>query len=1139
MRGERRFLGIVTLAAACAIAPACGGSSEKHAAPGPVCEAGDLRNCLCDDDEVGRQVCADDGSEWGSCRCGDDSTGGSTGSAGSGEPSDAGGTVGSGGGETESGGANGSLGGRSSVGGTGQGTGGTTGVAGQPGTGAATGFGGEVGAGGQSSVAGAAGTSGAGGEATTAGAAGSGGSILDDCPLGQVLCGSTCVDLDTDSSHCGACDASCSVNATCSGAVCVCRHGFQNCDGECVNLLSDASNCGSCGTVCSTDNVCSSGTCSDSCGSGEAQCGKDCVNLLSDALNCGSCDNICTGGRICQQGSCICDDEQAFCGTSCVDTSSNTSHCGGCNVACVGEESCLSGTCACAGGLDSCSGTCVELSSDNSNCGVCGRTCGLLEQCTSGVCECQQGLSRCTDGCVDLTSDPGNCGSCGNTCETEEVCSLGQCLPECDSGLTKCGESCVNLQTNSSHCGSCTHQCEAGLVCVDGVCDCPDELTLCGTQCVNTESSLVHCGGCDHFCMSTHASDTACVEGVCEPVCITPYVDCETPASPDADNGCEANSNTNVDHCGECGRDCNDTNVQTLSCADGQCTSTCDSGHLNCTQPAAPTGDDGCETPFSTADCGSCERACSESNVSTASCNGNGECDSACDSGYLNCSQPSASTADDGCETPFSTDDCGGCGRACGSDHVSTLSCNGAGLCTATCDTGYLNAVLPQAPSTDDGCETIDPNTNVEHCGALGRPCASTNVDDLSCTGGLCTSTCDASYGNCTQPEAPSADDGCEADLQVDPDNCGECHNDCSSSSCRDGQCCDAAHPSCCAVANCSGASCCDAILVPGGAFPMGRSDAEDTCAALLGDTPEDAGTESSEPTEGAPCGPSIDPFVYIGVGGTCLAGDSVWGCVGGYWQQFGAPDGTSSQDLTEHVALVSDFYLDKFEVTVGRFRAFVEAGRGTRANPPAAGTGGHPLIGASGWDASWNNSLASSRSVLLANLKCDSSYQTWTDTAGANEQYPMNCVSWYEAFAFCIWDGGRLPTEAEWEYVAAHGSENRIYPWGNELPDPVPANCSYNHSTPFLAVGSEPTGNGYWGQTDLAGGIWEWVLDTFAAYPTVCDNCASLDGGTNRVKRSSDFENASIDLRCTARYGRSPSSREYDLGIRCARNAP
>ncbi|WP_438024027.1 formylglycine-generating enzyme family protein [Sorangium sp. So ce233] len=69
----------------------------------------------------------------------------------------------------------------------------------------------------------------------------------------------------------------------------------------------------------------------------------------------------------------------------------------------------------------------------------------------------------------------------------------------------------------------------------------------------------------------------------------------------------------------------------------------------------------------------------------------------------------------------------------------------------------------------------------------------------------------------------------------------------------------------------------------------------------------------------------------------------------------------------------------------------------------------------------------------------------TWSheDESADDETLPMNCITWFEAMAFCAWDGGRLPTEAEWNYAAAGGEEQRDYPWGDTFAqDRVVSNC-------------------------------------------------------------------------------------------------
>ena len=59
----------------------------------------------------------------------------------------------------------------------------------------------------------------------------------------------------------------------------------------------------------------------------------------------------------------------------------------------------------------------------------------------------------------------------------------------------------------------------------------------------------------------------------------------------------------------------------------------------------------------------------------------------------------------------------------------------------------------------------------------------------------------------------------------------------------------------------------------------------------------------------------------------------------------------------------------------------------------------------------------------------------TWTSSPAANETKPIDCVTWFDAYGFCIWDHGVLPSDAEYEYAAVGGSRQQRYPWGSTTP--------------------------------------------------------------------------------------------------------
>ena len=247
----------------------------------------------------------------------------------------------------------------------------------------------------------------------------------------------------------------------------------------------------------------------------------------------------------------------------------------------------------------------------------------------------------------------------------------------------------------------------------------------------------------------------------------------------------------------------------------------------------------------------------------------------------------------------------------------------------------------------------------------------------------------------------------------------------------------------------------------------------------------------------------------------------------------------------TSATRTVDDFYLDKYEITVGRFRQFVKAGMGTQASPPASGAGANLAIPGSGWDSTWNTNLPADTTALTAAISCGAPYQTWTNTAGSNESQPVNSLDWYTASAFCSWDGGRLPTEAEWNYAASGGNEQRYYPWSSP-PTSTTIDDSYAVYCDGSCVGTRnvgsksPKGDGKWGQSDLAGNVWEWTLDWFGIYQTPCDNCADIAdaAASYRVLRGGNFYYYASNLRSASRNYGSPRFDDSSLGARCARTS-
>lgn len=231
-----------------------------------------------------------------------------------------------------------------------------------------------------------------------------------------------------------------------------------------------------------------------------------------------------------------------------------------------------------------------------------------------------------------------------------------------------------------------------------------------------------------------------------------------------------------------------------------------------------------------------------------------------------------------------------------------------------------------------------------------------------------------------------------------------------------------------------------------------------------------------------------------------------VWVPAGAFMMGSGADREARPDEQPDHQVNISQaFWIDQYVVTNSAFQAFIEDGGYTKRQ----------FWSADGWRWLTNNAI-----------KGPGNYPNFT-----NPDQPRVGVSWYEADAYAHWRGGRLPTEAEWEY-AARGPQGLRYPWGNGFEE-TKANVKSKRTT---AINAHPENMSWVKACDMAGNVWEWCADWYDEtyyHRDQSDDPTGPTDGKGKVLRGGSWRHEAHHARSAARRYDAPISRDDYIGFR------